>query len=185
MIFVMLPLLGALALGPPASPCEGLPTPTPALSEMRAPSQGHPLARVRKPARKHSRVKSSTSMSRCLRLALLQRRAALLHDFLVETRTETPQFRDARPYRLDVGVTIGPVVVTRDFVGSPIIRARVTNLTARRVSFLLSASITSDREAESGASTVVSLRAFETRTIELLCPESVAPHALTWSTMPL
>ncbi|HXW51181.1 MAG TPA: hypothetical protein VEJ41_04260 [Candidatus Acidoferrales bacterium] len=120
-----------------------------------------------------------------MRLRILQQREALLHDFLIRAQTEQPQFSDPRSYRLSIGASIGPVVVTRDFVGSPIIRARVTNLGAADLSFLLSATLASARGVQTGATAVVLLHAHETRTVELLCPDDVAPQSLTWSTMPL
>jgi hypothetical protein len=141
-----------------------------------------PVPRHHYVRRRSSRAASS---EKCVRLQLLQRREALLADFLIRARTETTQFEDSRSYRLDVGVRIGPVVVTVDFIGSPIIRARVTNLNEGDVSFLLSANLTSKTGAVSGASTVVVLHARETRSIELLCPDSLVPQTLTWSTLPL
>lgn len=140
---------------------------------------------VRKQHRRTRRRVSTATGARCLRLRLLEQREALLHDFVVRASTEQPQFSDPRSYRVDRSVAVGPTIVTRDFVGSPIIRARVTNLTGGDVSFLLSATLDSERGQRSGASAVVFLRAGETRTVELLCPDQLAPRALTWSTMPL
>jgi hypothetical protein len=175
-----LPLPGQLALAPPQPPC-GLPPP--ALSSPASSAQSKRSA----PKSRRARRRSSHAAldEKCLRLELLQQREALLHDFLVRTQTETPQFEDRRTYRLDIGVKVGPVVVTRDFIGSPIIRVRVTNITSTDLSFLLSARLTSKNGAVSGASTVILLHAYETRTAELLCPDSIAPQSLTWSTMPL
>ncbi len=184
MPLVILPLLAALAFPSPQKVCDGI-SGAPGFAENTQAAPTPSLPGYKRKRRKVGRRNSSAAISRCIRYAVLQRREALLHDFLVRARTETPEFVDARAYPLGVGVTIGPVVVTKDFVGSPIIRAKVSNQRGVEVSFLLSASIASDRGAQSGASTVVLLHAFETRTIELLCPESITPRALTWSTLPL
>lgn len=130
-------------------------------------------------------MRATAPAVRCLRLRILQRREALLRDFIIRASTEQPQFSDPRAYRLDRGITLGPVVVTRDFVGSPIIRARVTNLGDRDLSFLLTATLKSAAGTQSGASAVVFLHGRETRTVELLCPDDLSPRSLTWSTMPL
>lgn len=136
--------------------------------------------------RKRTRARTSNAAAaRCLRLRLLEQREALLRDFIVRATTEQPQFSDPRSYQVDRDVAVGPVVVTRDFVGSPIIRARVTNIAHGDVSFLLSATLESARGERSGASAVVFLHAGETRTVELLCPDDIAPRTLTWNTMPL
>ncbi len=185
MPLVMLPLLAALAFSPPEKVCDGISGARGFAAHAQAAPNASSLPDPKRKRRKVGGRNSSAALSRCVRYALLQRREALLHDFLVRARTETPEFVDARAYPLGVGVTIGPVIVTKDFVGSPIIRAKVSNRRGVPVSFLLSASIASDRGAQSGASTVVILHAFETRTIELLCPESITPRALTWSTLPL
>jgi hypothetical protein len=176
-----LTIAGQVSLAAPRSAC-GLPPP--AMSGSAGIDQSK---RAAPPKSRRTRRRSSSAAldTRCLRLELLQRREALLHDFLIRTQTETPQFQDKRSYRLDIGVKVGPAVVTRDFIGSPIIRVRVTNVTAADLSFLLSAQLTSKNGAASGASTVVLLRAYETRSVELLCPDSLAPQSLTWSAMPL
>jgi hypothetical protein len=136
--------------------------------------------------KRNGRTRATPALaSKCLRLELDARREALLHDFLVRARTETPEFSDQRSYRLQVGASVGPVLVTRDFVGSPIVRARVTNLRPVKLSFVLSAQLTSKSGARSGASTVIVLQPYETRSVELLCPDDFAPQSLTWSTMPL
>jgi hypothetical protein len=178
-VLAFLVLAGQLAFASPQPLC-GLPP-----AAIRDLDQPKALSQPAKHPRVHRRARSSPDKAKCLRLELLQRREALLHDFLIRAQTETPQFEDRRTYRLDVGVKVGPVVVTRDFIGSPIIRARVTNLSAADISFLLSAQLSSKSGAVSGASTVVLLHAYETRSIELLCPDNLVPQSLTWSTLPL
>jgi hypothetical protein len=178
---LILAIAGQLALAAPEPVC-GLPPPSlsAALSSDQSKNSAHP-----KRGRTRRRSSHAALNAKCLRLELLQRREALLHDFLIRTQTETPQFEDRRTYRLDIGAKVGPVVVTRDFVGSPIIRVQVTNVTSADLSFLLSARLASKNGASSGASTVILLRAHETRTVELLCPDTIVPQSLTWSTMPL
>lgn len=121
----------------------------------------------------------------CIQLALTRKREAILHDFLLRARTETPQFSDRRSYRLDVGISVGPVAVTRDFVGSPIIHATIRSEANTDLSFVLEASIESDRGVRSTASAIVQLQAHQTQSIELICPETIVPRSLTWSTIPL
>jgi hypothetical protein len=181
---MLLPLLAAAMLLPLPEACREARIP----AGPRAKAGFSQDAFSAPPPRRLRRTRTRTSnaaAARCLRLRLIERREALLHDFLVRADTEAPQFSDPRSYRIDRDVAVGPTVVTRDFVGSPIIRARVTNLTGADVSFLLSATLESPRGEHSGASAVVFLRAGETRTVELLCPDQLAPRALTWSTMPL
>jgi hypothetical protein len=177
---VIPPLAAAVALqlafAPYDSPCPD--------RTVRASAAAAPSPRSRR--KHHSRTKAAPALaSKCLRLELDVRREALLHDFLVRASTETPEFADQRSYRLEVGASVGPVLVTRDFVGSPIIRARVTNLRPVKLSFVLSAQLTSKSGARSGASTVIVLQPHETRSVELLCPDDFTPQSLTWSTMPL
>ncbi len=116
---------------------------------------------------------------------LAAKRAAMLHDFVVRAATERVRVLDEHIYRLSPGVLVGPAVVTTDFVGSPIVRVRVTNPNADAVTLLLEVRVADAAGHESAASTVVRLSANDTRTFELLCPDTVIPVRLTWHTMPL
>lgn len=165
MVWLVAPAVAVALAVLPADPCRGFRLPLGVHDSRRR------LAGRQRPA--------------CLRFELMRRRQAWLHDFLIRARTETPEFRDARTYQLDVGVSLGPVVVTRDFVGSPIIRATLRNLTDEDTQFLLEAVVGSAGDASSGASAAVHLYPYEVRVIELLCPKSMIPHSLTWRTMPL
>lgn len=118
-------------------------------------------------------------------LALLMRREALLHDFLVAASTETPVFHDDTTFRLAPGIQIDSTRVSSDFIGSPIIRARVTNLSAQRQVVLLEADIASPAGMHGRAAEALTLWPGETRTVELLCPAKIAPASLIWSTTPL
>ena len=131
------------------------------------------------PAALRSRV------ARMTRLALLVRREALLHDFLVAATTERPLFRDAAIHKIDRGIEISSTAVTLDFIGNPVIRARVRNLLSVPQNALLIAEITDARGARARAGAAVLLQPGETRVIELLCPERLVPASLLWSTMQL
>jgi hypothetical protein len=175
-------LAGSLQSAPLPRGCQAAPTSWRA-RDLRVPRAAD--ARRHRVRVRRTRAVSAARAARCFRLHVLLQREALLHDFLVRARTETPRLRDERAYRLDVGVTLGPAEVTTDFIGSPIVRARVTNVRASAVSFLLSVRLVSSSGATSGASTVVFLHGYETQTIELLCPDALVPQTMTWSTMPL
>jgi hypothetical protein len=175
---LLVALAGQLAFAPRESPCIGVAPMRTSAIRQAATTQ----ARTRRKRRSSTR---SSSSARCTNFQILQRREALLHDLLIRARTETPQFEDQSLFRLSVGVVIGPVIVTRDFVGSPIIRARVTSRKTVAVSFVLSAQLTSKDGRTAAASTVVFLHPYETRSIELLCPDTFTPQSLTWSTLSL
>ena len=119
------------------------------------------------------------------RLAILQEREALLHDFLVRARTETPLFQDERTSMPAPGVVVGAVVVSRDLIGSPIIRARVTNHRPALASIVLIADLDSHSGAKGRASVALLLQSGETRTVELLCPFALIPVSLRWSAFTL
>lgn len=142
-------------------------------------------------SRYHHRVPRQTEaalQSRILkmtRLAILVRREALLHDYLVRANTETPVFHDETTYRLDPGILVRATRVTVDFIGSPIVRARVSNLTSLTQTVLMQALLASIDGASAQAAVVVTLQPFETRTIEMLCPSRIVPASLMWSATPL
>jgi hypothetical protein len=119
------------------------------------------------------------------RLALLVRREALLHDFLIAAVTERPLFHDDATYRVALGLEISATAVTVDFVGNPVIRARVKSLLATSQTALLIANMTDARGVHARAGAAISLQPGETRIIELLCPEKIVPASLSWSTMQL
>lgn len=131
------------------------------------------------------RAVSQNRVARMERLALLVRREALLHDFLIKARTETPIFADEATHRLEPGIEINATHVATDFIGSPIIRARVSNRTATRQALLLEAQISSANGDRATAAEALTLEPGETRTVELLCPSRISPASLIWSTTPL
>jgi hypothetical protein len=119
------------------------------------------------------------------RLALLQRRQALLHEFLVRADTETPLFRDASVRTPIPGLLVSATFVSRDLVGSPIIRARVTNRGPAMASIVLTADLADAKGVAGLASVALTLQPAETRTVELLCPSDLVPVSLHWSAVAL
>ncbi len=119
------------------------------------------------------------------RLALLVRREALLHDFVVAARTETLLLRDDALRSLPSGIEISASAVTLDFLGSPIVRARVTSRSQVAQTVVLVAELVDASGARSRASTAIALQPGETRSVELLCPARLRPISLIWSTAPL
>lgn len=125
------------------------------------------------------------AVGRMTRLALLQERAALLHDFLVRANTETLLFHDERTSMPAPGVLINAVVVSRDLIGSPIIRARVTSRRPASASLVLIADLKAKNGVGGRASVALLLRSGETRTVELFCPSTLIPVSLRWSALML
>jgi hypothetical protein len=119
------------------------------------------------------------------RLALLQRRQALLHEFLVRANTETPLFRDPSVRAPVPGLLVSATFVSRDLIGSPIIRARVTNRRPAIASIVLTADLADAKGVAARASLALMLLPAETRTIELLCPSDLVPVSLHWSAVAL
>jgi len=163
-----------------------------ALLSVPAPHVGHAKHRHALYARMHPQrggIRDEAALQRRVvretRLALLVRREALLHDFLMNARTESPVFHDDTTYRLDRGIQIDSTRVSLDFIGSAIIRARITNLAATRRAVLLEADVASAQGARGRAAEALTLQPGETRTVELLCPENISPASLIWSTTPL
>jgi hypothetical protein len=119
------------------------------------------------------------------KLALLARREALLHNFLVAATTERPLFRDATIHKVSPGIEVSSAAVTLDFIGNPLIRARVRSLLSVPQTALLIAEITDARGTRARAGAAVLLQPGETRIVELLCPERLVPASLSWSAMQL
>jgi len=124
-------------------------------------------------------------VSRMTKLALLARREALLHNFLVAATTERPLFRDATIHKVTSGIVVSSAAVTLDFIGNPLIRVRVRSLLSAPQTALLIAEITDARGTRARAGAAVLLQPGETRIVELLCPERLVPASLSWSAMHL
>jgi len=154
------------------------------------PSGHHEYRQVRHARRAtyHAARQTSTAeaalrrrVGRLLQLAQLEQRAAELHDFLVRAHTETPSFIDDEIHSLVDGLRVGPTIVARDFLGSPVIRARVRNVQAFAIFAVVQAHIRGKDGATSDAAIALTLAAGEVRSIELVCPSAVAPDALDWT----
>ena len=125
------------------------------------------------------------SVSRMERLALMERRQALLHDFLIRANTETPLLQDTAVHQPLPGLVVSAAFVSRDLVGSPIVRVRVTNTRLTLVSAVLVAELADAQGRTDRASSALVLQPAETRTIELLCPSTFSPVSLHWSAVAL
>ena len=141
------------------------------------------------PPRKHRARKTSRSAASArtttATLALALRRE-LLHDFLVQAGTQRPAFVDAHIADAGFGLRIGPTSVDVDFIGSPIVRAHVTNATSHPVDALVVATVEDARGSSARASMWIErLAAHESRAIELFCPQALEPVAVHWSVTPL
>jgi hypothetical protein len=137
---------------------------------------GHAVARTRTIARS----------ARDPRLTLLALRREMLHDFLVETGTEAPAFTDRRIVDAVNGIWIGPAIVTIDFIGTPIIRARVRNGEQRSREVVVTATVHAGNNASAGtdASAIIErLGPGESRDVELMVDSALVPNAVTWKVM--
>jgi hypothetical protein len=122
---------------------------------------------------------------RMARLAVLVRREALLHDFLTAARTETPLLRDDARRTLPPGIEISTSTVTLDFLGSPVVRARVTSRSPVSQTFVLIADLVDTAGTRGRIGVAIALQPGETRIVELLCPSRLRPVSLIWSSAPL
>jgi hypothetical protein len=130
-------------------------------------------------------MRTSARFARVPRLTLLALRREMLHDFLVETGTEAPAFTDLRIVDAGNGIRIGPAIVTIDFIGNPIIRARVRNgeQRSRQVVVTVTAHGGASADAGTDASAIIHLGPGESRNVELMAVSALIPTALTWKAM--
>lgn len=123
-------------------------------------------------------------VARLARLALLERRKALLQEFVVRAATETPAFRDDRVTEVGPGIIVGPATVTIDFLGSPVIRVRVRNASTVVATPLLVARLrAADGSEASAALAVRPLGPGESRVLEAACPRSLTPVSVRWEAL--
>ncbi|MBC5825881.1 MAG: hypothetical protein GIX02_13885 [Candidatus Eremiobacteraeota bacterium] len=147
----------------------------------RKPACGQPEASSPDSSRQEERL-LRRRVVRLARIAMLERREALLSEFLVGASTERQVMRDDRRHALAEGIEFDDVSVTLDFVGSPIIRARVTNTSPDHVSYVVTAVIaTSDGPKATASLAIERLAPHESRRIELLCPAALVPSSIEWS----
>jgi hypothetical protein len=119
---------------------------------------------------------------RLARIKMLERRQAMLFDFLAKTHTESPLFEDTTVFDIGGGIVIGPTSVTLDFLGSPIVRTTVRNASKARVSPVLTVHLRMQSGDELRASTALdALEPGASRTVDMLCPSRGHPVSATWS----
>ena len=122
---------------------------------------------------------------RLARIKMFERREAMLFEFLAKAHAEATLFEDRSATDLGAGVVVGPTAVTSDFLGYPIVRARVRNDSSLRVTPLLTVHL-SGPDGEATASIDVGLLEPGTsREIELASPTKTAPTSLRWTMMSL
>jgi len=136
-------------------------------------------------ARAYASSSGTRSRAAQIKLTLLARREALLHNFLVAATTERPLLHDATIHKVTPGIEVSSAAVTLDFIGNPVIRARVRSLLSAPQTALVIAEITDARGARARAGAAVLLQPGETRIVELLCPDRIVPASLSWSAMQL
>ncbi len=123
---------------------------------------------------------------RLARIAMLERKEASLGQLLTDAATERSLLVDNRVVSVFDGVLVGPTEATVDFIGSPLIRARVKNTSPRSISVLLTAAIRGGEGPEATASLAVErLAPGEARPVELLCPAALTPTSIAWSAVAL
>src|SRR5215472_13579122 len=133
--------------------------------------------------RRSTRTRTHASSGRVtwnvLELAL---RHELLHDFLVETRSEKPAFVDERIIAAGAGLHFSPTSVDVDFLGAPIVRAHVVNDGDQIVDALVVVTVEGANGVSARASTWVErLVPHAARAIELFCPTALQPVSVHWS----
>jgi hypothetical protein len=174
MVHMIVPILAAAALG------------------------AHTLGRHKKPHRPSpaaalSAIGPSVMQERALRrrvvrlarIKMLERRQAMLFEFLAKSHAYTPLFTDEAEHEVGGGVVVGPTIVLLDFLGSPLIRVTVRNASRVRASPLLTARVRTSSGAEFNASALVgSLEPGASRQIDVASPTFATPVSLTWSAMP-
>jgi len=172
MLHMFIPFIAAAALG--VHPAERRKRPHPSTPVLSA--AGPSVAQERALRRR---------VVRLARIKMLERRQAMLFEFLAKSHTETPLFADGIEHDVGHGLFVGPTIVTLDFLGSPIVRATVRNGSSARAAPLLTAHLRTSDGAEFAVSAAVeSIAPGETRHIDLECPTFASPVSVTWSAMP-
>jgi hypothetical protein len=138
-----------------------------------------PPAHFKKKRRPTTKRSLSTRADRELQIALLARRHAMLHDFLVEIGTEKPALRDPRVVEFPGGIRVGPSSVDIDFLGSPIVRARITNASGAVIDVLIT--VTLGPQSAGTAADVERLAPGESRVVELMGAIGAQPSHLEFS----
>jgi hypothetical protein len=121
---------------------------------------------------------------RLARIKMLERRERLLREFLANAHTETPLFEDRSTADAGGGVLIGPVAVTRDFLGEPMLRAMVRNASAATIAPLITVRVRAAEGERRASIALEPLAPGESRRIELVVPARITLIALSWSLTP-
>ncbi|HEY7993052.1 MAG: hypothetical protein ACHQY2_06410 [Candidatus Eremiobacterales bacterium] len=143
-----------------------------------------PSSRPFEKHRRHStRTRSRTVAGRVTwNLLELGLRHEMLRDFLVESHSERPAFVDTHAVDAGGGLRIGPTSIDVDFLGAPVIRARVVNESDRVVDALVIVTIEDPHGTSARASTWIErLAPHADRAVELFCPNALAPASVHWS----
>lgn len=118
---------------------------------------------------------------RMARIAYFEREQTLLSEFIARAATEQTLFRDDRRLRFGQ-IEIGPVVVTRDFLGSPVLRVRIHNERPTPLGILMTARLNAAGGQTCEATTAVGLRADgAAQTVELSCAQATNPISVEWT----
>jgi len=139
----------------------------------------------RRRVRAVQKTAAQAKLLRAEQTALLALRQEMLHDFLVRVGTEAPAFQDLRVQAVDGGVTVGPTAVDIDFLGSPIVRARVRNTTRQIQTLMLTAVLRAGQTTARATVIVDRLGSRESRAVELFVPEAFVPKSVSWQSTPL
>ena len=117
---------------------------------------------------------------------MLERRKAILQELLLQASAEAPIFRDESTKTVDAIVTIRSVTVARDFIGSPILHARVCNAAGKPLNALIQLRVRDAGGRVASASQLdESLAVRECRPIDILVPQAIVPAAVFWSAQEL
>jgi hypothetical protein len=173
MLHMFIPVLAAVSLG--AHPLERRKRPHPPAPPPILTAAGPSVAQERALRRR---------VVRLARIKMLERRQAMLFEFLAKSHTERPLFADGVEHDVGYGLFVGPTIVTLDFLGSPIVRATVRNASNARAAPLLTAHLRTADGAEFAVSAAVeSIAPGETRHVDMESPTFATPVSVTWSAM--
>jgi hypothetical protein len=150
-----------------------------ALLQARPKRKHHPVAQRQVPIATERVIRRR--VVRLAVIAALTRRETALEDFLALTATETPLVRLDAATELS-NMEVGPSSIALDFLGSPIVRARVRNRSRSAFTGLIIAHVEDAAGKNVDLSYAVdSIAPGESRSIEMLCPAQITPVALRWT----
>ncbi len=121
---------------------------------------------------------------RLARIAMYERRQAMLSEFLARAHTLDPLLEDAKVLALPGGIEIGPTIVLRDSFGGAVVRATIRNTAAVPAAPLVTVRLHGADGSETSASIALDLAPGASRHIELAVAGAIRPVALRWSLFP-